>query len=231
MTLHAARDCLDLIADLISEAIRLHEGCFVLVMGDFNNWPAEELAEHHPDVREVDHGPTRGHGAIDRTFCNFGRSVRTSGTCEPLENEFGRKSDHRVAHLTAVFERAATRTITYSYRRFTEDGALKFQAWAQPADWTAVYRARTATEKATALQTILDKAHEACFPLITTTRRESDPPWINEAIRKLAKKRRKVYDREGRFEKWKQMKRKGVRMIKKRARAYWDNQKKGAPCP
>lgn len=97
-------------------------------------------------------------------------------------------------------------------------------------DWTPV-STFTASEKVSTLQAMLDWAHETCFPLVTTTRRETDPPWINEAIRKLAKKRRKVYDREGRSEKWKQMKRKGARMIKKRAKAYWDNQKKELLAP
>ena len=58
------------------------------------------------------------------------------------------------------------------------------------------------------------------FPYKTTVRRERDPPWINPHVRALIKKRRRVYHREGRSEKWKSQLKKVRKLVRKRAANY-----------
>ena len=80
LALTRARACLEYLSDCIAEAKRVYEDCLIIVAGDFNQWPAEEIVEAHPEFKEVVHGPTRGNRSIDRTFCNFSRSVTESST-------------------------------------------------------------------------------------------------------------------------------------------------------
>ena len=68
-------------------------------------------------------------------------------------------------------------------------------------------------------------AIERCFPLITTRRRSSDPPWINAAIRKRIKKRKAVYRDEGRSPRWKRLRKVISDMIKRRMDGFHDYQK------
>lgn len=68
-----------------------------------------------------------------------------------------------------------------------------------------VFVARNSTDN---VQSMLQGAMDIHFLFKTTTRRESDPPWINRMVRKFIQKRRRVYDREGKREsrKWKRLK-------------------------
>lgn len=99
-----ANGMIEYISDLIAEAKRLFGDVLVIVSGNFNQWPIHNLMPDHPDITEVDHGPTRQGRNIDQSFVNFGRSILSSGTSSPLESEDGNTSDHRVAYLKADFD-------------------------------------------------------------------------------------------------------------------------------
>lgn len=64
------------------------------------------------------------------------------------------------------------------------------------------------------------------FPYKTTVKRVNDPPWINPYIRTLVKNLRKIYHREGRSGRWKALMKKVRKLVKKRARNYWNHQKR-----
>ena len=66
---------------------------------------------------------------------------------------------------------------------------------------------------------------ERFFPLITVTRKSTDPPWFNARIRKKLKQRRGVYRREGRSSKWKRMKKLTGDLIRRRRMNYVLSQK------
>ena len=149
------------------------------------------------------HGPTRGDRSIDRSFVNFNRPIKESGTLEPLETEDDRQSDHRIAWFAADFPRQPTTTLEYTYRAYTEAGARKFVRDISSQSWEMVASARKSLAKADALQATLDALRDANFKTKRVCRRLTDPPWFNDAIRSLIKKRRKIYDREGRSGAWK----------------------------
>ena len=114
------------LSDLVAKAKRTLGNIPVVVSGDFNQWPVQDLLDEHSDLSEVDHGPTRLGRSIDRTFVNFHRAVRSSGTSTPLETEEGNKSDHRVAYLEAAFDVQPQKKVSYTYRAFTPEGAEQF---------------------------------------------------------------------------------------------------------
>ena len=115
-----ARANIEYLSDVVAEAKRQYRDCSILIAGDFNQWPAEEILIEHPDLVEVRHGPTKGDREIDRAFVNFSRSIHESGTLEPLETEEGNPSDHRVAWAKAIFERQPEKLVTYSYMQYSE---------------------------------------------------------------------------------------------------------------
>ena len=63
------------------------------------------------------------------------------------------------------------------------------------------------------------------FKFKTVSRRSSNPPWLNARIKRMIKKRRKVYDREGRSNKWKNMKAASDALCRKRCKLFVDRQK------
>lgn len=114
LTLLQARSMIEYVSNVVGEAKRSFADCTVLVNGDFNQWPFEELLEDHPDLKELEHGPTRDRRKIDRSFINFQRSIKESGTLPPLETEAGVVNDHRMVFARAKFEAVAKEMITYT---------------------------------------------------------------------------------------------------------------------
>ena len=221
-----ARSCLDYIADVVSEAKRRFPQSMLVVAGDWNQWPVDHLCQEHPDLSEVEHGPTRNGNKIDKFLVNFGRSIVESDTLKPLDDGQGRESDHLVAFFKASVIKTRLPVVKYRYRHYTDEGARKFQEWISAQDFADVYNKDEVNDQLDCLLQRLEAAMDLCFPYKTTVRRESDPPWINRYVRTMIKKRRKVYHREGRSVRWKALMKKVRKLVKKRARAYWDHQKR-----
>ena len=131
----------------------------------------------------------------------------------------------------ATFPSPPEENITYTYRPFSERGARGFVQSMNTQDWTSVLGARDLEEKVTVFQSTLDSLMDEHFPLKTTTRRKTDPPWVNEALRRLTKKRRRVYDREGRSKRWRALKRRASKLYRERAAFYMKTQKQKLTAP
>ena len=226
LSLTRSKELIEFVSDVISELKRKFRDSLIVIAGDFNQWPIDEILEEHPDIIEVEHGPTRGELAIDRTFINFPRSLEEYHTLDPLETEDGRQSDHRIAFTEARFQTQKPNVVKYSYRAYSDQGADTFCDTLSSQSWQTVYSAPSPTAKVVAFQTILMALLESCFEWKTTTRLETDPPWMNNKIRRLIKKRRKVYDREGRSARWKCLKKQSDKLYSTRASNYMESQKK-----
>ena len=222
-----ADSCLDYIADVISEAKRKYDSPLITVAGDWNQWSVRRVLDEHPDLCEVVHGPTRGDKKIDKFLVNFSRSIVESDVLPPLDDGYGRVSDHSVAFFKAKFRVLADKKVSYTYRHYTEEGARNFQNWISQHPFHEVYAAAgDVNDQLGSFLSTLESKMTEFFPYKTTVRREKDPPWINPHVRALIRKRRKVYHREGRSTAWKQLMKKVRKLVKKRASRYWEHQKK-----
>ena len=70
-----ADKCLDYVSDVIAELKRRYESPLIMVGGDWNQWEVGKVVDDHPDLSEVEHGPTRQGRKIDKFLVNFNRSV------------------------------------------------------------------------------------------------------------------------------------------------------------
>ena len=96
-----ADSCLDYIADVISEAKRQFPSPMLVVGGNWNQWPVTHVCQEHPDLAEVENGPTRSGRKVDKFLVNFKRLIHESDTLKPLDDGLGRVSNHRVAYFRA----------------------------------------------------------------------------------------------------------------------------------
>ena len=62
---HRAQSLVDYISDVVGELKRKFPDVTLVISGDFNQWSIAELIADHPDLSEVNYGPTRGDRAID----------------------------------------------------------------------------------------------------------------------------------------------------------------------
>ena len=217
------------IEDVVQEVKRQYKDPFIVVTGDFNQWDVAGALQDYPDLREADVGPTRKDRCLDRVFTNFERAVAESGSVPPLEVEpgaSGAKSDHRVAYVTATLPRLRQfEWITYQYRYYNEESVKLFGDWLAAYDWAGLVQAGGSNLKAEMYQEAVNQAMERFFPLITVRRKSTDCPWINNRIRKLVRRRKGIYKREGRSEKWRRLKKITDELIGKRKENYLQSQR------
>ena len=83
------KEALEHVENVVRELKRSYKDPFIVVGGDFNQWPVDEVLSNFPDLREVQVGPTRKDRCIDCLFTNFSRSITECGTVPPLEPELG----------------------------------------------------------------------------------------------------------------------------------------------
>ena len=113
----------------------------------------------------------------------------------------------------------------YQYRYYNDDSVQKFQDWIVAQNWEEVASASGSNSKTEIYQKMVDAAIQECFPLITMRRKSTDLPWINAGIRRLIRRRKAIYKREGRSAAWKKLKKKTDRFIKFRKGKYEESQK------
>ena len=224
-----ASGCLERIAGLVIDVKRKFKDPYIIVSGDFNQWDVAAALEEFNDIRETSAGPTRGTRTIDRTFSNF-ELISETDVLPPLQTEGTtnvRFSDHGLFYMTAKIDRGKKyRWLKYSYRYDNPESRKKFGEWIVLKDWEEVIQATGSDKKAEIYQKEIQWALEAFFPLITVRRRDTDPPWINPAIKKLIRARKRVYkDTEKRKGEWKELKRKTEELIEKRKKKFQDSQK------
>ena len=126
---------------------------------------------------------------------------------EPEPGHQGSTSDHRVAFLRAQLPKNRTfEWVTYQYRYFNGEAVDNFGRWLAGRDWADVVQLQGSNMKANLYQEAVTVAMEVFFPLITVWKKSTDCPWINNRIRKLIKRRKGIYRREGRSLKWRRLK-------------------------
>lgn len=63
------------------------------------------------------------------------------------------------------------------------------------------------------------------FPTKTTVRNEKDTPWINKTVKRLARKKRKVWEKEGRSANWRNLDKQSRELRERRANVYMKSQR------
>lgn len=91
------------------------------------------------------------------------------------------RGQRKIAQSFTNFVKSAPKNlITYSFRKFTEAGAVKFVDKCESHSWEAVINQTDVEEKVREFNKIMQKYMEECFLLTTATRRASDPPWAKD---------------------------------------------------
>ena len=80
---------------------------------------------------------------------------------------------------------------------------------------------QTSDQKATAYQDTIDWAIREFFPLRKTRRKSTDLPWMNNAVRRMIRRRKRIYVQDGgRSDRWRELKSKIRRILAERKANY-----------
>ena len=206
-TVPKGKACLQHINNMVLDIKRGAQDPYILVAGDFNQWPIEVALEDYEELVEVPSPPTRGDRKIDRTFTNWHDDVTDSGCLPPLESEGDGNtvtvSDHKIQYTCSRLPvRDPVKWETFTHRPFSTKGGEAFVQELSSMDWDPVYREHTSNGMAAKYQQIIDDLMNRHFPEKTTKRKESDLPWLNNVGRKMIKKKNAIYKSEGKTDRW-----------------------------
>ena len=199
------KSCLEHINNMVLDIKRKTQDPYILVAGDFNQWPIGDALQDYVEMTEVPSPPTRGDRKIDKIFINWYEDVIDSGCLPPLETEGENVtfSDHKIQYLCSrVQKKDAIKWEVFTHRPYNDKGAEAFVRELSEMSWDTVYAEETSNAMAAKYQSLMDDLMDKHFPMKTTRRKETDLPWINNVGKKMIKKKNAIYKAEGKSDRW-----------------------------
>ena len=117
----------------------------------------------------------------------------------------GTKSDHKIVIARPINEinnRCGREYKKIKFRPFPESGMNKMKEWFISQTWDEVYQAESAHSKAEVFQNKLINILDEIFPEKERKISSDDQPWITHQLKKLDRRRRRIYNKQRRSEKW-----------------------------
>ena len=116
---------------------------------------------------------------------------------------------------------------SFKYQPIAEEGKKKFMALLVNTEWDSVY-CECPTESANNMNALLMNLMNECFPYVWVKYKSTDCPWVTNKYRRLVRKRKRIFKREGRSDRWKRAKKKTEELAEKLKKEYFEKMKKVA---
>ena len=190
----------EVLVDGISEARAKHPGAWVTIGGDWNERSLSPLATNFPDLDWIGSGHTRKNKTLDIMVTNYREFIESVYENDPLENEVGVKSDHKILAVESLLPRPKTFTWeVHEYLKISPEGRAKFSELIKTESWEGVKKLAPNNHlMAAKFHETLDDLIHKCFEWCRTRRKSTDKPWISDDPRKRIKQRRAVFRDSGR---------------------------------
>ena len=176
----------------------------IVIGGDFNHANFGEILNDVSNFVEVDTGPTCGDNKLDLIYTNVPHDIVDARTLPPLQANNGTFSNHRCVYAECdlgqnknfewVVKMARKRT-----KEREEAFAAELSGWTIGAAPTDSY---TVDAMATDLEKKILELTDKHFPLQRVRRRSNEDPWITRHIRRLWKRKLRLYKKDGRSASW-----------------------------
>ena len=123
-------------------------------------------------------------------------------TYPPLESEDGLVSDHKSVFVGLRFPPVRDfKWIRSTVRLRSDRRTQAFKEELQVTDWTFMEPLQT-DEAVAAFESTIKTMTDKHFPLTTYRKRSNEDPWITHRIRRKAKRKRRLFRKGGRSQKW-----------------------------
>ena len=226
--------------DHISEAYNLlsakyGKGLHFCIAGDTNELKLNSILNLNPKLVQVVTKPTRidpktgVEVILDPVITTLSAFYQEPLCLDPLDSDpdkNGKKSDHRIVlfkPISVINNKSARITREIKVRPIPASGVEKMQTWLMDQTWANVYEAVTAHEKADVFQKCLIEQFELIFPEKTRKINSDDAPWMTQKLKKLDRKRKRIYNKERRSGKWSEMNQTFKKEVKNAKESFYRN--------
>ena len=175
----------------------------IYVAGDFNHRDVGPSLSLAADLKLVDTAPTRGLNTLDLIYTNSADCNGEVKVLPPLDTPTGALSDHKCVYVKREFPPARSFTWVVKLRRTRtraaeEAFAADLEAW----DWSSLENHESVDDMAAGLEGAIAALTERHFPLVRVRGRSNEDPWITRSIRRLWKKKVRIYKKFGKSQSW-----------------------------
>ena len=196
-------DLKEALATEIGTIMKTHKDPIVMIAGDFNHRDIQGALNEVGDFAFLATGPTRGNNTIDLVLTNCPEHHRDTRTLPPLDSQNGSASDHKCVYTEVVFPPVKGYQWVTQFRRTRDDSreeafARELEAW----DWTAMTGSSNVDDMARILEEAVGTLTDKHFPLQRVRKRSSESPWITKRIRKLWRRKLRLYKKRGKSQAW-----------------------------
>ena len=205
-----------LFLDHISDAfnilsLKYGRGLHFVLAGDANDLKLDSILNLSPNMIQIVKDWTRMNppALLDPVIMTLSCYYQKPVCMEPLDadpDKNGKPSDHKIVvvrPISVINNKLARQTREVRVRPFPQSGILKMKEWFREKTWEQVYEAETSDVKASIFQNTLLEKLEEIFPEKIRKYNSDDQPWISHKLKILDRKRKRIYNKERRSEKWK----------------------------
>ena len=188
-------------------------GLHFVIAGDTNDLKLDPILSLCSNMRQIVKDWTRLDppallDPILTTLSTYYQIPQCLAPLDPDPEKNGKKSDHRivVAKPVNVINNKSGREIRkVKVRPFPQSGIEKMTEWFIDQSWEQVFQAESTHEKAKIFQNMLIKILDQIFPEKIRKISSDDQPWISHRLKVLDRKRKRIFHKERRSEKWRKM--------------------------
>ena len=223
-TIQVTKEVENCLADCILKLKSELNDPMIIVGGDLNKKSINDAFKESQDIKMHNPIPTRGTAALDIVYSNL--AAHEERSLPPLSNDNDVGSDHNVLLVHAEemhihkFEKIKIR-----HRKFTAQGREDFRRLITMETWDSM-RQGDSTASAAALDELLVSFLDRCFPWKEFTVKSTDPPWMNNDIRRCAKKKRRAFRLEGRGPAYRRLQKEMDKLVKHAKGLFFEDLKK-----
>ena len=209
------------LVDMVDNIILKHPDAMIYVGGDFNKKDLSRFRTAFPSLLPIQAGATRRNEALDEIYTNMVPALTRKAILPPLCKEDGTVSDHSI--IASAFKLPKQNRVYNKYftiRPITKDGKEQFGKLMATFNWENVAKP-TSSESALALNFVLCSFINKCFPVKQRKIKSNDAPWFDGACRRAVKRKKRIYRREGKSERYKEASRDCKVVILRAKKKFW----------
>ena len=148
---------------------------------------------------------------------------------DPLDadtDKNGKQSDHKIVitkPVDALNNKSCRQTRQVIVRPLPQSGIEKMKNWLIDKPWNEVFNAKSAHEKAEQFHSILMNKLDEIFPKKIRKINSDDQPWVSFKLKQLDRRRKRIFRKERKSEKWKKIDKLFRQEMKSEKSKYYQN--------
>ena len=207
-----------LLLDHLSDAFNIlskkyTKGLHFIIAGDTNDLNLNPILNLTPNFQQIVQDWTRldPPALLDPIITTLHCYYQIPECLDPLDpdpDKTGKRSDHKIVvakPINVINNRSGRLFKTVKVRPFPQSGVEKMRKWFIDQTWEEIYESESAHDKAQIFQNMLIEALDRIFPEKMRKISSDDQPWITHKLKVLDRKRKRIFHKERRSIKWREI--------------------------